>query len=58
MFGERGFVSYVLRDTPHARESVSYVLEALLLNDRIQTEVRRETPCLEANCRVLPWASV
>lgn len=28
----------VLRDTPHARVSVSYVLEAsLLLNDRFQT---------------------
>jgi len=30
----------VLRDTPHARVSVSYVLEASLLNDRFQQEVR------------------
>ena len=41
--------SSVLRDTPHARVSVSYVLEASLLNDRVQTEVRRE-PLVEANC--------
>jgi len=32
----------VLRDTPHARVSVSYVLEASLLNDRFQQEVRWE----------------
>src|SRR5688572_30063715 len=36
MSGNSGFVSLVLRDTPHARVSVSYVLEASLLNDRIQ----------------------
>jgi len=39
-------VCSVLRDTPHARVSVSYVLEASLLNDRCQQEVRWE---LEAN---------
>lgn len=32
----------MLRDTPHARVSVSCVLEASFLNDRVSTEVRRE----------------
>jgi len=45
--GELRLVVIVLRDTPHARVSVSYVLEASLLNDRrVQQEVRWE---LEAN---------
>src|SRR5215213_5910381 len=47
VFGNGGFFLSVLRDTPHARVSVSYVLEASLLNDRFQLEVRWE---LEANC--------
>src|SRR6185369_9520462 len=34
--GELRLVVSVLRDTPHARVSVSYVLEASLLNDRVQ----------------------
>jgi hypothetical protein len=33
----------VSRDTPHARVSVSYVLEASLLNDRFQNGVGGET---------------
>jgi hypothetical protein len=45
--GNCGWFDSVLRDTPHARVSVSYVLEASrLLNDRFQTEVRWE---MEAN---------
>ena len=42
----------VLRDTPHARVSVSYVLEASLLNDRIQRSPEGNT-LLEATL-VLP----
>jgi len=45
--GTCGLFWSVLRDTPHARVSVSYVLEASLLNDRFQLEVRWE---LEASC--------
>lgn len=44
--GELRLVLYVLRDTPHARVSVSYVLEASLLNDRVQ---RNSGGNLEAN---------
>jgi len=36
--GNCGWLLSVLRDTPHARVSVSYVLEASLLNDRVQRE--------------------
>src|SRR4029079_17657786 len=56
--GNCGSSLYVLRDTPHARVSVSYVLEASLLNDRVQTEVRREISWKRTRTRASLRASI
>src|SRR3954453_16212041 len=52
--GSCGSCWSVLRDTPHARVSVSYVLEASLLNDRFQQEVRVGTNSWKRTTRALP----
>src|SRR5215213_8304975 len=57
LVGEVRFRS-MSRDTPHARVSVSYVLEASLLNDRFQLRKSGRKHLLEATTRALPCAQV
>src|SRR6185503_7257125 len=56
--GNCGSLLYVLRDTPHARVSVSYVLEASLLNDRVQLESGRKITWKRTGTRASLGASI